>query len=625
LRQFKASNSLYLGSKFRIMMRKFTLLFICLLGVTYFADAQVRRSSLRVDAPSVIRGYKIIDETSADPTLAAPWGRGVDSTWEGFGVDFDPANLDGCTAFTPGYFTGKFALIYRGDCEFGSKALRAQQAGARGVILVNNLLGVVGMGAGADGAAVTIPVVMVTTNDGNDIRNQISLGNPVTISLTGWRYDSIANPIDIGFMNDGVILPQGKIMPAHQLSTIYGNVDEQFRLYTGSRFYNFSVQDWDTIFVKGAITQGATAIASDSINFFYTPPGATTTDSVIFTILDTVNNVLVGHDMNDYAVGTYTKTNEIAANPSVYSETGLAPLNNTWDYSFRVQDSIYGKAQYANGSPVANSYINFGSPGEWGPVLYMRNGGFAARSASVRIMRDIIQDSIFTGQQVIMTIYEWSDNDANGGIDYATELTEVGSGDYLMTASDLVPIQGLNITVPLNNTIVPAAPIKVATGAYYWVTIKMTGAAGEFAIGADYFADYTANLGYNTSFGNPLYFNGTMFGGGFANAGSPSIALHMSKDLDPFSVNDLADLDGSVNLYPNPASSEINVSLDLKDVSKEATYVIMDMTGKTLAYEVSKNVTTDVVSFNTSSYAAGTYLMTVHTDFGQKQMKFTVK
>lgn len=71
--------------------------------------------------------------------------------------------------FTPGYFIGKFALIYRGTCEFGAKALAAQTAGATGVIIVNNLLGVAGMGAGANGASVTIPVIMVTTEAGDAI------------------------------------------------------------------------------------------------------------------------------------------------------------------------------------------------------------------------------------------------------------------------------------------------------------------------------------------------------------------------------------------------------------------------------------------------------------------------
>lgn len=62
---------------------------------------------------------------------------------------------------------GKIAVIYRGGCEFGTKALNAQNAGAVGAIVVNNEPGLLmEMGPGTQGANVTIPVVMVTLETG---------------------------------------------------------------------------------------------------------------------------------------------------------------------------------------------------------------------------------------------------------------------------------------------------------------------------------------------------------------------------------------------------------------------------------------------------------------------------
>jgi serine protease len=82
-----------------------------------------------------------------------------------------------CTAATnPQDVAGKIAVVYRGVCEFGVKALNAQNAGAIGVILVNTeAAGItMDMGAGVNGGAVTIPVIMVASNIGATINSAVS-------------------------------------------------------------------------------------------------------------------------------------------------------------------------------------------------------------------------------------------------------------------------------------------------------------------------------------------------------------------------------------------------------------------------------------------------------------------
>jgi extracellular elastinolytic metalloproteinase len=63
---------------------------------------------------------------------------------------------------------GKIALIDRGTCEFGLKALNAQKAKAVAVIIANNQGGteVIPMGAGLVGSKVKISAVMISQNDG---------------------------------------------------------------------------------------------------------------------------------------------------------------------------------------------------------------------------------------------------------------------------------------------------------------------------------------------------------------------------------------------------------------------------------------------------------------------------
>ena len=71
-----------------------------------------------------------------------------------------------------GFPAGSIAVVDRGTCEFGLKALNAQNAGAVGVIVANNAPGIPGtMGAGLVGNLVTIPAVQVSQADGAIIKS----------------------------------------------------------------------------------------------------------------------------------------------------------------------------------------------------------------------------------------------------------------------------------------------------------------------------------------------------------------------------------------------------------------------------------------------------------------------
>lgn len=78
---------------------------------------------------------------------------------------------DGCNTITnAATLSGKIVVIRRGVCEFGFKVLAAENAGALAVIMVNNVAGdPIPMGAGAVGASVNIPSIMVNNIDGEAI------------------------------------------------------------------------------------------------------------------------------------------------------------------------------------------------------------------------------------------------------------------------------------------------------------------------------------------------------------------------------------------------------------------------------------------------------------------------
>jgi hypothetical protein len=77
---------------------------------------------------------------------------------------------------------GKIALIDRGGCAFTTKALNAQAAGAKGVIIANNVPGGPAP-VGGFNPFVTIPTVGATLEQGAAIRAEVEGGSGVNLKL----------------------------------------------------------------------------------------------------------------------------------------------------------------------------------------------------------------------------------------------------------------------------------------------------------------------------------------------------------------------------------------------------------------------------------------------------------
>src|SRR5262249_476663 len=89
---------------------------------------------------------------------------------------------DGCdTPFNnAAQLAGKIAVIDRGTCTFTVKAKNAQNAGAIGCILLNNVAGDFAP-SGTD-ATITIPVLALSQADGASLKAAIA-GGPTTVTM----------------------------------------------------------------------------------------------------------------------------------------------------------------------------------------------------------------------------------------------------------------------------------------------------------------------------------------------------------------------------------------------------------------------------------------------------------
>jgi Zn-dependent metalloprotease len=139
--------------------------------------------TLTVNAPAAIAGDYFAQSAAFGQTLTAAGTSGdvVAALDAGTGA----GALDGCTALTnAAAVAGKIALINRGVCEFSTKVLNAQNAGAIAVIIANNAAtGLPGMGAGVDAPNVTIPSLGVQQSTGTAIRTQLAASTVVNATL----------------------------------------------------------------------------------------------------------------------------------------------------------------------------------------------------------------------------------------------------------------------------------------------------------------------------------------------------------------------------------------------------------------------------------------------------------
>lgn len=146
------------------------------------------------------------------PTLAVPhqpsagtaqFGNPLDATGVTANVQLSSV-LDGCTAIPAGSLTEKIGLIERGTCAFTIKVKNAQNAGAIGVIVYNDLTNANTIGnMGGTDATITIPSVLIGNTEGEFIKTQLSASTTVNVTL---KNDPAAAITPDGSFDNGIVI-----------------------------------------------------------------------------------------------------------------------------------------------------------------------------------------------------------------------------------------------------------------------------------------------------------------------------------------------------------------------------------------------------------------------------------
>jgi hypothetical protein len=578
-------------------MRKL-LLTISAVALTFMSNAQVIVAG--VSPQPIVANYTF---TWADP--GSGWGTPdflipgtyvqdtlmlVDDGSQGTNAQGHPIAQEGCNPLINN-LTGKIAVIYRNTCEFGMKALNAQNAGAVAVIVINRDPEVIAMGAGASGVNVTIPVVMIQNSDGDAIVNQMASGAVVMF---------LGNKTGL-YANDGGISPKAALLPKQAIVPSYiAQNGTEFNFDLGARVFNYGNQAQATVSLNAKITNPAGATVYDNSVTGLSIAAGDSTD-----VYPGGASTLPQFSLATYPAGTYTVTYTVGLGVADQYDA-----DNILTSTFTISDSLYSYAQAdaTTGLPSGGNYYRPGTNNQTFSVCSVINDPNASRMSVEGIYFAATTSTasavLLTGEEMALYLYKWEDafadlNDANLGF---TTLTEVASGFYYFPGD----LQGETVYGAFNT------PTNLEDNQRYLACVQTVNL--NLYIGHENKTDYTWNEAYYLQPMSPNESDGTYFAAGFGSDVPSSIAMKVGETVG---INELNTVAGMA--YPNPATDLVTISIEGEGV---ANLTVTDVAGR-VAMTNQVSLTAGQAELNIANLEAGVYIFNVVLENG-KTAQFNV-
>jgi hypothetical protein len=585
-------------------MRKL-LLSIIVIGSGFMAQSQV---ICAVQSPASIAGnytFSWADPTGGwgTPNFLIP-GTFVEDTLvfvnDGTtGTNITYGNLlseEGCSPSPLNAYAGKICVIRRNTCEFGKKAFEAQEAGAVGVIIINRDPEAIAMGAGADGANVTIPVVMITAADGAAILNQMLTDDVVAF---------IGNKAGL-FADDAGIVPGSTLISkSYGIPALLAQNNTEFNFEIGTRIFNYGSSDQTNIGVNARITNpSGTTIYDNTVNGLNILSG----DSIDIYPGDTYN--FPAFSMPTYTAGRYTLTYTLALDGLTDEYTS----DNSISSDFVINDSIFSYAMLdtLTNLPVANNGYrpNANNLTYSTCIVFDNPNGSRVGTGGIYFSASTGSGSgvLLTGEEMILSLYRWEDafTDIDDPALAFTVLTPVASGFYYFP-SDL---QGETVYAPYS------AGAVLTDNQRYLACVQTVNL--EVYLGHDTKTNYTWNLDtYLQPFG-PVENDGVYSAAGFG-ADVPSamgMSIFPAADLG---IAESVTLEGLA--YPNPATEGVTISLNTEG---SANLTVTDVAGR-VAMTKAITMINGKTEVNIASLEAGIYVFNVTLENGKTSQFNVVK
>lgn len=623
------------------MNRVFTILSFLLAGVLFSntsvgqnqpRDTNTKRTNLGVtrlyvNSPAAVAGLKRITVATWGGTgnpsiLNTPIVRGLDS------LALSP--LTNNTAVN-----GNICLLYRGGgVTFAQKVQYAVNAGARAVIIVNNIAGdPIGM-SNTGTVTYNIPIMMVSDVDGNAINDILRNGGTVNATISDW---SLNLAHDLGFVRGYQSLPHAMSIPLNQLSK--GANRLPYRNLIGGAVANFGTNNETNVTVLDTVTWNPQSGSVTTVHTgSYSIANINSADSMRFGF---------GASSSNWTLPSPNGTGYYRYKYSInYSLNDDEPLNNVYSFDQQVTDSIFCKGTYSTTTnqpvatvsfrPAAASVTTY----SWGPMYYLADGKYYARKMQYFISTSAAN---LTGEESIGLVFKWTDGSNAQPLDSfveGDELILVGIGRKAYTAADTVGSTTINLATPSTNR-----AVVVDSNSWYWTSVQVTQGSNSLFIGCDENASYFTRMylqdnqnsfnemsnlihttDYSTLSGSSTALVTLPFGGHGYDIDSsfysnlyyiPNIALHLSKNKVGVSVeNAKTKTIGEIKVSPVPASSHINVDVKLNAAYGKMAYRLVDLKGS-IVYKIDReNGLSDSFSIPCNELPSGIYYLAAFTESG---------
>ena len=567
------------------------LLSFCLIGSSFVGISQVIFS---VTSPSSLTGTRELTYAKpADgwgtPDLMNPANKVIDTLV--FVSDGTVKDSLGCTSLTnAAELNGRIAVVYRGDCEFGMKAFMAYQAGARAVVIINNIPGSpIEMAAGANGASALIPVVMISSVAGAALRDSILTKK--VVAFIGNKQNFFTD--DIGINDSSIVRSKS----SSNIDLITQNASE----------YSITPGSWVT---ASGSNNGIGATLNCTITFGGSEIYNETSSPITIPTGDSVYIGLPIFSQTSYPVGKYTMKYS-----SQMTAQDLDTSDNKIITYFYIDKHIFGYSQLNNNmTPKAESFYRPSDPTpptdittNFQTCIYFADPNASRLALAGLNFSANTKDSTtqLTGEYLEIYVLAWNDvfTDINDAA--FTDLSVVQQADYTYDGD-----------YKDSNILVPFYPFILIDNQRYLVCVNTSSA--NLYIGYDAKTDYTQNMGYEEQqFLFPIQVTTTStaarwYGLGFGAKHVPAMSLNMI-DAATLGINENKN-NVSITPYPNPAVSTI--SIPLNNLKGDATLTIVDLSGKVIRNE-KVNVNGSILKVDVSALASGSYVFNMNFENGK--------
>jgi hypothetical protein len=517
----------------------------------------------------------------------------VDDGTPGLNLQGNPLSAEACNGPLINDLTGKIAVIYRNTCEFGYKALQAQDAGAVAAIIINREDEIVQMGGGVEGLNVTIPCVFVTSLTGNQLVTEMSNG-PVVVFL-GSKVGAYAN--DIG-VNSG----QALVSPYGGANSLQYDGFEP-----GIQVYNYGTNDQAAVSINAKIDGPSGTIYDETVG----PVAIVSGDTLAVFPGNTDAFPAWNEGIGNYENGEYTLTYTMDL-----GGTDDSDFDNVLSSSFSITDgttigTLAVSPVDASGMPVANTYPSNATTEYQGCVMIQEpNSSTMAVQGMYFIPHTDTSVNDLAGSEIFGNAYQWDDgwvdlDDPN--YDFAAATTNAFNALNIVTFGTHYPAS--NDDVDDVAYIEFVTPFLMVDNQRYLFCLQ-TFETATISFGYDNTINYDGNEGIYRQPVAPVHIDGQWYSGGWSGASAPALSL---KTFDPAEVG-ITDADILVGgAFPNPTTDAVTITVN---ATGGATLNVTDISGKIVMNSL-VDLGTGSTKVNTSQLEAGVYVFTVIMENGK--------